>query len=135
MTFREWFNLNGTLTIALLFCAALAVFVGSFVFTKPEHLSGTVIEKIIVPSKNTYSGSRYSPVRRGAINIATAQQEQWIAVVLTDKGDTLTVHCLPDHHGAKNVGDRIHFKEYEGSLVHIQYFAHGEEEDETSESK
>lgn len=52
-----------------------------------------------------------------------------VAIVKTDDNDTLKVHCPMDHYETKAVGDVMHFKKYDGHLVHIEYFAHNEEED------
>jgi hypothetical protein len=60
--------------------------------------------------------------------ITTAAEEQWIAIVKTDTGDTLKVHCHASHYQDKNVGDMITFNRYDGHLFHIDYFAHNEEE-------
>lgn len=128
MTLQEWINKNGTLTVVLLLTVLLAVFAGSFVFTAPDHLEGTVIEKIYVPSRLKVGDTPYGGMKRGQYFVKAVQEDQWIAVVRTDGGDTLTVHCQPEHYGEKNVGDRIKFLEYQGSLVHIDYFARGEEE-------
>lgn len=128
MLSREWLRQNGLLSAVLLLCLLLAVFVGSFVINPPDHMEGTVVEKIYVPSKLVVSDTPYGGAKRGQYSVKAVKEEQWIAVVLTDAGDTLTVHCHPDHYGQKEVGDRIRFKEYQGSLIHISYFAHGEEE-------
>jgi hypothetical protein len=74
-------------------------------------------------------------MRRGQNFVKAVKEEQWIAVVRTNAGDTLTVHLQPNHYGMKNVGDRIRFREYQGSLIHIRYFAHGEEEGDTLSKK
>lgn len=123
-----WLHRNGALAGILIVIAVIGVVIGSMLFMPPDHMEGTVIEKIYVPSTVQSSGTPYSGTRRGAYSVTSVKEEQWIAVVLTDKGDTLTVHCHPDHYGNKQVGDHIHFREYEGSLLHIKYFAHGEEE-------
>ena len=128
MTFREWIDRNGSLVFMLILILALTVFAGSFIFTAPDHLTGTVIEKIYVPSRVKVGDTPYGGMKRGQYSVQAVQEEQWIAVVRTDEGDTLQVHCEPAHYGVKNVGDRIKFLEYQGSLVHIDYFAHGEEE-------
>lgn len=128
INFRNWLRRNGMLTIGLVVCLAVTVLVGSFVFDPPDHLQGIVIEKIYVPSKVKVGDTPYGGVRRGRYSIRVVQEEQWIAVVRTAEGDTLTVHCQPDHYGARNIGDPIRFREYKGSLLHIRYFAHGEEE-------
>jgi len=126
--FRNWVRRNGMLTFGLLGCLVVTMLVGSFVFDPPDHLQGIVIEKIHVPSRIKVGDTPYGGVRRGRYYIHAVQEEQWIAVVRTVKGDTLTVHCHPDHYGNKNIGDPIRFREYQGSLVHVRYFAHGEEE-------
>lgn len=116
------------LTIGLIVGLGVTVLIGSFVFDPPDHLQGIVIEKIHVPSRVKNGDTPYGGVRRGQYSIHAVQEEQWIAVVLTTAGDTLSVHCHPDHYGTKNVGDPIQFREYQGSLIHIKFFAHGEEE-------
>jgi hypothetical protein len=127
MTPQEWIKKHGVFSVLLLLCLAGLVVFGSLVFDPPEHLSGTVIEKIFVPASKVVGGTPQG-MRRGGYTVATVREDQWIAVVRTDKGDTLTVHCDPKHYGQKEVGERIKFREYEGSLLHISYFAHGEEE-------
>lgn len=128
MSAKEWIRHNGLLTLTILICLIVAVLAGSFVIDPPEHLSGTVIEKIYVPSNLRYADTPYGGTKRAAYSIRVVKEEQWIAVVRTDAGDTLTVHCHPDHYGQKEVGDRIKFREYQGSLIHISYLAHGEQE-------
>lgn len=128
MILRAWLRRNGMVTLTLLVVIATTILVGSFVFDPPDHLEGIVLEKIYVPSRLATGATPYGGVKRGQYSVTAVQQEQWIAVVLTDAGDTLTVHLRPDHYGAKNLGDRIHFREYQGSLIHIRYFSHGEEE-------
>lgn len=127
---KEWLKKHGTFTFLLSAILVLFVLGGSLVFDPPEHLTGIVIEKIYVPAKRKTGGTPQG-MRRGGYTITLVQEEQWIAVVRTEKGDTLTVHCHPDHYGQKNVGDPIKFREYDGSLIHIDYFAHGDEEGET----
>lgn len=128
MATKEWIQRNGLLTLTIVVSLVVAVIVGSFVIDPPEHMTGTVIEKIYVPSNVRYENTPYGGTRRAAYTIRVVREEQWIAVVRTDTGDTLTVHCHPDHYGQKEVGDRIKFREYQGSLIHIDYFMHGEEE-------
>ncbi len=79
--------------IATLCIAGITLFVYDLLFSKPAHISGIIIEKIFVPA-HTYSGGPYGGNRRGNYTITTAQEEQWIAIVRTDKGDTLKVHCI-----------------------------------------
>jgi len=127
MNFREWFQKHGWFSITVMLILGATIVAGSFVFDPPDHLQGTVIEKIYIPSNLQISDA---PVRRGRYYVKAVREEQWIAIVVTDKGDTLKVHCDPKHYGTRNVGDRIKFRDYEGSLIHIDYFAHAEEEGE-----
>lgn len=129
MSAKEWIGKHGGFTLMLTLIIAGMVIVGSFVFDPPEHISGIVVEKIYVPPK-THMGQALPTIRKGGRTVALQSEEQWIAIVLTDAGDTLTVHCHPDHYGQKNVGDKIKFREYRGSLIHIDYFSHGDEEGE-----
>ena len=70
----------------------------------------------------------YGGVKRSKYFVTHQKQDQWIAIVVIDS-DTVKVHCHPDHYKVKEVGDIIHFKKYDGHLVHIDYFAHNEEEE------
>ncbi len=135
MISKEWINRNGTLTITLIAVVLFTVFVGSFVIDPPEHLEGIVVEKIYVPSQLVVGDTPTGGMRRGQNFVKAVKEEQWIAIVRTNAGDTLTVHLQPNHYGMKNVGDRIRFREYQGSLIHIRYFAHGEEEGDTLSNK
>ena len=96
-------------------------------FSKPDHKKGVIIEKVFVPA-HIVSGGPYGGMRRGNYTITTATEEQWIAIVKTETGDTLNVHCHSSHYETTKVGDTIHFERYEGKLFHIQYFAHNEED-------
>jgi hypothetical protein len=122
-------NLSGYLTgAAILVCVVvLGLFSYDLLFSKPGHVQGKVIEKIYVPPY-TVSGGNYIGVRRGNYGVTTQKEEQWIAIVRTDEGDTLRVHCHVSHYEKTNIGDVIKFNKYEGHLFHISYFAHNEEE-------
>lgn len=113
--------------IATLCIVGISLFVYDLLFSKPDHITGIIIEKFFVPA-HTYSGGPYGGNRRGNYTITTAQEEQWIAIVRTDKGDTLKVHCHASHYETTELGNLIHFKKYEGHLFHVDYFAHNEEE-------
>ena len=117
------------LIAALIFAiVGLLIVVGiDSLFSPPIHLQGQIVEKIFVPA-HTVTGGPYGGNRRGNYMITTAAEEQWIAIVTTNSGDTLKVHCHSSHYEDKNVGDMITFNKYEGHLFHIDYFAHNEEE-------
>ncbi len=118
--------------IAFILVAIVSLFIYDLLFSKPDHLKGVIVEKIYVPA-HTYSGGPYGGSRRGNYTITTAQEAQWIAIVKTEKGDTLKVHCHSSHYENTNVGAIIHFKKYEGHLFHVDYFAHNEEEEITNQ--
>ena len=97
-------------------------------FSKPDHLQGVLLEKIFVPGRLSTGDTPYAS-KRSRYFVTHQKEDQWVAIVKTDEGDTLKVHCLMDHYETKKVGDRIHFKKYDGHLIHIDYFAHNEEDD------
>jgi hypothetical protein len=105
------------------------LFLYDLLFSEPDHRQGTIIEKIFIPARLVTGATPYGGVKRGNYSITIQKEEQWIAVVRMGNGEILKVHCLPRHYQTKNVGDVIHFKKYEGKLLHIEYFAHNEEED------
>ncbi len=110
--------------------AILPFYIGyDVLFSQPRHLQGIIIEKIFVPARGAVGGSPFWGAHRGNYVVTVQKQAQWIAVVKMNSGDTLSVHCVPSHYDIKAVGDTIHFKRYEGEHLHIQYFAHNEEED------
>jgi hypothetical protein len=120
----------GYIIIAFL-VGILGLFLYDLLFSAPDHRTGVVIEKIFVPARSvTGAAPGMGGMRRGGYSITSQKEEQWIAVVRMENGDTLKVHCHPGQYKAKNVGDVIHFKKYEGKLLHIEYFAHNEEEDD-----
>lgn len=106
----------------------LSLIIFDLLFSKPDHLQGVVTEKIFVPAKTATGGTPYGGLRRSNYSITAQQEEQWIAIVKMENGDTVSVHCHAGHYQSKNIGDVIHFKKYEGKLFHIKYFAHNEEE-------
>ncbi len=98
-------------------------------FSAPDHLQGTIIEKIFVPAHYVTAAAPYSGVRRSTYSITAQKEEQLIAIVKMENGDTVQVHCMASHYKSKNEGDILHFKKYEGKHFHIKYFSHSEEED------
>jgi hypothetical protein len=113
--------------VAFIGVVGVSLLVYDLLFSKPDHVTGIIVEKIFVPA-HTYSGGPYGGNRRGNYTVTTAQEEQWIAIVKTDTGDTLKVHCHFSHYENTAIGSSIHFKKYEGHLFHIDYFAHNEED-------
>lgn len=117
----------GGILIAVI--VGLVFFAYDLLFSKPTHLQGRIIEKIFVPARTVSEATPYGGARRSNYFITIQKEEQWIAIVKMENGDTLSIHCMRKHYHTKNVGDVIHFKKYEGEHFHIKYFAHNEEED------
>ena len=115
--------------LIVIFVAGFSVFLNDILFTKPDHLQGIVIEKIFIPAQSVSGTTPYGGVKRSKYFVTSQKEEQWIAVVKMENGEIVKVHCHPGHYKAKSVGNAIHFKKYEGKLLHIEYFAHNEEED------
>ncbi len=118
----------GYIIIAFLI-GLFGLFLYDLLFSAPDHQQGTIIEKIFIPARSVTGATPYGGVKRGNYSITAQQEEQWIALVKMENGEILKVHCLPGHYNAKNVVDLIHFKKYKGKFLHIDYFAHNEEED------
>ena len=123
------FKDNLTLILFVIAAAGAIYFVRDVLFSEPDHLEGTVIEKFFVPSLANSTSTPYANARRSNYFLTAQKDEQWVAIVRMDAGDTLKVHCVPGHYKITNVGDKMHFKKYEGKHFHIQFFAHNEEED------
>lgn len=106
------------------------------IFSKPLILDGVIVEKIFVPAKNVAAPNSLSYGRSKSFSyIITAQrQEQWIAIVKMSDGKILKVNCHTDHYKGKQIGDTLHFKEYKGKLLGIDYFSHNEEDEEIENS-
>lgn len=117
--------------IAILLIVALGItgfLVSDLLFSSPDHQQGVIIEKIFVPGKHITGDTPYGGVKRSKYFVTHQKEDQWVAIVVIE-GDTVKVHCHPEHYKTKEVGDVIHFKKYDGHLVHIDYFAHNEEEE------
>jgi hypothetical protein len=125
---RQGSGIIGYAILALLI-GYFGLFLYDLLFSAPDHRQGTIIEKIFIPARSVTGTTPYGGVKRGNYSMTVQREEQWIALVRMENGEILKVHCLLDHYKAKKVGDVMHFKKYEGKLLHIEYFAHNEEED------
>src|SRR5882672_8116212 len=112
------------ISVVLILLGGMLVLGYDLLFSKPDHRQGTIIEKIYIPASTASGVTPVGGARRANYFVTTQKQEQWIAIVKTESGEVLQVHCLPDHYKSREVGDPIHFKKYEGKLLHIKYFAH-----------
>jgi hypothetical protein len=129
-------NLSTKTKSGLLFTGILVIigFIGFVVydvlFSKPLILKGVIVEKIYVPAKNA-TGPHvlpYGKYRSYDHTITTEKHDQWIAFVKIDDGSVLKVNCHSNHYVVKQVGDTLHFKEYTGEVLGIDYFSHNEED-------
>lgn len=124
---------NGIIFILLVGTLSAAGFIAyDILFSKPLLMQGIIIDKVYVPSK-TASGPHvlpYGKYKSYDYTITSEQHEQWIAFVKTEDGKVLKVNCHSNHYEIKQIGDTLHFKEYTGELLHIDYFSHNEEDEE-----
>jgi hypothetical protein len=114
----------GLLIVAVI---ASTLIVYDLLFSKPELQEGVILEKTFIPGTPVTGDTPYGGVRRGNFFVTVHKDDQWIALVKTNDGKKMQVHCLLNHYQTKNVGDVILFKRYEGKFTHIEYFAHNEE--------
>lgn len=114
--------------VIVIVTGAVGYLVSDLLFSEPDHQQGVIIEKIFVPGRSVTGDTPYGGVKRSKYFVTHQKQDQWVAIVVVDS-DTIRVHCHPDHYKVKEVGEVIHFKKYDGHLVHIDYFAHNEEEE------
>lgn len=115
------------LIVALTALAAVALY--DTLFSPPEHTQGIIVEKVFVAGHTKSGETPYGGVKRSRYFVTHQRDDQWVAFVKVATGDTLQVHCTSDHFEDKNVGDVLHFKKYEGHLLHIKFLAHNEEEE------
>lgn len=111
----------------------LAAVVYDVLFSKPLIMTGVIVDKVHMASKDE-SGQSIMPYTRykSYDYIVTAQtEEQWIAFVKTSDGEILKVNCHIHHYEQTQVGDTLRFKEYTGEIFHIDYFSHNEEDEES----
>ena len=124
---------NGIIFITLVTTLVVSGFIAyDVLFSKPLIMEGIIVDKIYVPSK-TAAGPHvlpYGKYKSYDYTITSEKHEQWIAFVKTEDGNILKVNCHSDHYEIKQLGDTLHFKEYTGELMHIDYFSHNEEDEE-----
>ncbi|HRG78142.1 MAG TPA: hypothetical protein PL167_00965 [Cyclobacteriaceae bacterium] len=124
---------NGIIFITLVATLVVAGIIAyDILFSKPLIMEGIIVDKIYIPSK-TAAGPHvlpYGKYKSYDYTITSEKHEQWIAFVKTADGNVLKVNCHSDHYEIKQIGDTLHFKEYTGELMHIDYFSHNEEDEE-----
>jgi hypothetical protein len=123
--------------IAIGALTAVGIIAYDVLFSKPKVMTGVVVDKLYVPAKHAAgpSVSPYSRYKSYDYTISTEKHHQWIAFVKIEGGTILKVNCHSDHYETKQVGDTLHFKEYTGDLLGIDYFSHNEEDEEKENIK
>ncbi len=114
----------------------LGVFLYDLMFAPPLIMKGVIVEKKFIPKENVGATSMnpYMRYKQKDYLVTAQKHDQWVALVELENGQILKVNCHSDHYEIKNVGDTLHFKEYAGDIMGIDYFSHNEE-DEEEESK
>jgi len=109
----------------------LGIFLFNLFFAKPLIMRGIIVTKMYVPTQRVSANSIMPYMRyKSKDYIVNAQQhEQWLALVELENGQVLKVNCHSDHYKIKEVGDTLHFKEYAGDIMGIDYFSHNEEDE------
>ena len=113
--------------VLIVLVVASSLIVYDLLFSKPDLQGGVILEKTFIRGTPVTGSTPYAGARRGNFFVTVHKDDQWIALVKTKDGEKMQVHCLLEHYQTKNVGDTILFKQYEGKLTHIEYFAHNEE--------
>ena len=75
---------------------------------------GVVLEKIYLPSKFVAGPNTlyFHHPKTKDYAITSQTQPQWLALVKSDDGELLKVHCDSVHYVQKAVGDVLHFRKY-----------------------
>lgn len=110
----------------------LGVFLFDLFFAKPLVMQGIIVNKMYVPTQNANANSimPYMRYKTKDYTVSAQQNEQWVALVELESGQILKVNCHSDHYKTKEVGDTLHFKEYAGDIMGVDYFSHNEEDEE-----
>jgi len=109
----------------------LGVFLYNLMFAPPLIMQGIIVEKKFIP-QDQISATGLNPYMRYKQKdylITTQNHDQWIALVELQDGQVLKVNCHSDHYEERHIGDTLHFKEYAGDIMGIDYFSHNEEDE------
>ncbi len=132
MVVTKNFKTGLILVVAVGIFLLLGLVVYDVLFSKPLIMKGVIVEKVYVPKKNAVGPHilPYGNYKAYDYTVTAEKQDQWIAFVRIEDGTVLKVNCHTDHYEVKQIGDTLHFKEYTGELLHIDYFSHNEEDQE-----
>lgn len=111
--------------------AILGIFLYNFMLAPPKIMQGVIVEKKFFPKQavGATSITPYMRYKQKDYLITAHKHEQWIALVELKDGEVLKVNCHSAHYEDKHVGDTLHFKEYAGDIMGIDYFSHNEEDE------
>lgn len=109
----------------------LGVFLYDLMFAPPLIMKGLIVEKKYIPKKNTAATAinPYMRYKQKDYLISVQNHDQWIALVELENGQVFKVNCHSNHYDQKHIGDTLHFKEYAGDIMGIDYFSHNEEDE------
>lgn len=113
--------------------AILGVFLYDFMLAPPKIMQGVIVEKKYFPKQavGATSITPYMRYKQKDYMISTHKHDQWVALVELEDGKVYKVNCHSDHYEDKHIGDTLHFKEYAGDIMGIDYFSHNEEDETT----
>jgi hypothetical protein len=107
-----------------------------FIHPPSEIHEGVVLEKIYLPSRFIAGPNvlYFHHPKTKDYAITSQTHSQWLALVKSDDGELLKVHCDSVHYVQKDVGEVIHFRKYTGEILGIEYMSYSkEEEDDTAQ--
>lgn len=112
--------------------AVLGIFLYDLILAPPQIMKGIIVEKKFFPKQavGATSINPYMRYKQKDYLISTHKHDQWVALVELEDGQVLKVNCHSDHYEDKHIGDTLHFKEYAGDIMGIDYFSHNEEDEE-----
>lgn len=110
----------------------LVVFLYGLMFAKPQVFKGVIVNKLYIPKEQVGTNSilPYMRYKSKDYQVTAIRHDQWLVLVEMNDGQVLKVNCRSEHYNEKHVGDTLHFKEYAGDIMGIDYFSHNEEDED-----
>lgn len=111
--------------------AVLGIFLYDLMLAPPLVMKGVIVEKRFFPKEHVGATSinPYMRYKQKDYLVSAVKHDQWVALVELEDGQVLRVNCHSDHYEDKHIGDTLHFKEYAGDIMGIDYFSHNEEDE------
>lgn len=109
----------------------LGIFFYDLLLAPPQVMQGVIVEKKFFPKEHVGATSMnpYMRYKQKDYLVTAQKHDQWVALVELENGQVFKVNCHSDHYEDKHVGDTLHFKEYAGDIMGIDYFSHNEEDE------